>query len=220
MDVRVRVLAVVATGLFGLSMRASAAINDWTAIGPGGGVVNKIGYGQNGATALMVAAGGYYRSQDSGVSWQVVKSDFLNALADVAVDPSDPTRVYVVSVNAPCLYVSTDGGATLTANTSLPTAVTQAQQIAVGNDGATLYLSDGGRIFHSPDRGLTWQERVQVNGFWKQLGSSQRESGLESDIPAGRGPWQCTNFIRIGRRSECKSAQEHGWRAPTALPGR
>jgi uncharacterized repeat protein (TIGR01451 family) len=160
----VRVLAVMAATLLTLSINASAAINDWTAMGPSGGAVNKIVYSQNGNTAYMAAAGGYYRSQDSGVSWQLVKSDFLNAPVDVSIDPSDPTRVYVVAQNAPCLYVSTDGGATLAANTALPSAVTQAHQIAVSTDGATLYLSNHGRIFYSPDRGQTWLERAAISG--------------------------------------------------------
>src|ERR1700692_2825272 len=85
-----------------LWINASAASNDWTAMGPSGGAVNKIVYSQNGNTAYMAAAGGYYRSQDSGVSWQLVKSDFFNAPVDVSIDPSDPTRVYVVAQNAPC----------------------------------------------------------------------------------------------------------------------
>jgi uncharacterized repeat protein (TIGR01451 family) len=160
----VRVLAVMAATLLTLSINASAAINDWTAMGPSGGAVNKIVYSQNGNTAYMAAAGGYYRSQDSGVSWQLVKSDFLNAPVDVSIDPSDPTRVYVVTQNAPCLYVSTDGGATLAANTALPSAVTQAHQIAVSKDGTTLYLSNDGRIFYSPDRGQTWLERAAISG--------------------------------------------------------
>ena len=160
----VRVLAVIAAPLLTLSFNASAAINDWTAIGPSGGAVNKIVYSQNGNTAYMAAVGGYYRSQDSGVSWQIVKSDFLNAPVDVSIDPSDPTRVYVVAQNAPCLYVSTDGGATVVANTALPSAVTQARQIAVSKDGTTLYLSNDGRIFYSPDRGQTWLERTAISG--------------------------------------------------------
>src|SRR6202021_527002 len=91
----VRVLAVIAAPLLTLSFNASAAINDWTAIGPSGGAVNKIVYSQNGNTAYMAAAGGYYRSQDSGVSWQIAKSAFPHPPVDVQRDPSDRARVYV-----------------------------------------------------------------------------------------------------------------------------
>jgi uncharacterized repeat protein (TIGR01451 family) len=159
----VRVLAATATALLGLSIDASAAINDWTAIGPSGGSVNKIVYSQDGHAAFMAAVGGYYRSQDSGVSWHLIKSDFQNAPVDVAIDPSDPTRIYVVAQNVPCLYVSTDGGATLAANAALPSTVTQAHQIAVSKDAATLYLSNDGRMFYSPDRGQTWLERAALS---------------------------------------------------------
>jgi uncharacterized repeat protein (TIGR01451 family) len=158
-----RQLAAMATALFGLSFDASAAINDWTAIGPSGGAVNKIVYSQDGHTAFMAAVGGYYRSQDSGVSWHLIKSDFLNAPVDVAIDPADPTRIYVVAQNVPCLYVSTDGGATLAANAALPSTVTQARQIAVSKDATTLYLSNDGRMFYSADRGQTWMERTALS---------------------------------------------------------
>jgi uncharacterized repeat protein (TIGR01451 family) len=159
----VRVPAVVAATLLAFSISASAAINGWTAMGPSGGTVNNIIYSQDGNTAFMVAAGGFYRSQDKGVSWQTIKSDFLNAPVDVAIDPSNPARIYVVAANAPCLYVSNDGGATLAANTALPGAVAQARRIAVSQDGTTLYLSNNGLIFSSPDRGQTWQERTALS---------------------------------------------------------
>jgi uncharacterized repeat protein (TIGR01451 family) len=159
----VRLAAVAAIALLSVSLNSAAAINDWTAIGPTGGTVNKIVYSSDGGSAYMAAAAGYYRSTDSGVSWQIVKSDFLNAPVDIAVDPSDANRVYVVAPSAPCLYVSTDGGATLTASATLPATVTQAGRIALSRDGTTLYLSNDGRMFFSPDRGQTWQERTALS---------------------------------------------------------
>ena len=49
----------------------------------------------------------------------LAKSDFLNAPVDVAIDPTDPTRIYVVAQNVPCLYVSTDGGATFSSESRI-----------------------------------------------------------------------------------------------------
>jgi len=112
-----------------------------------------------------VATGGFYRSQDGGVSWQLIKSDFLNAPQDLAIDPSDATRIYAVASDYPCLYVSTDGGASMSAMTTLPTAVANGWQVAVSQNGATLYVAAGGRIFYSVDRAKTWQERTAVSTY-------------------------------------------------------
>jgi photosystem II stability/assembly factor-like uncharacterized protein len=107
---------------------------------------------------FAIGTGGFYRSPDGGTSWQLIKSDFTNAPQDLAVDPSDATRVYVVAPNYPCLYVSTDGGASMSAVTTLPTAVTSAWQVAVSQNGASLYVTSGMRVFFSADRTKTWQE--------------------------------------------------------------
>ncbi len=151
---------------FSVSTQAPGAMNAWTAIGPAGGTVNKIVFNKSTPSVVYaIASGGYYRSQDGGVSWQLIKSDFLNAPRDLAIDPSDANRVYVVAVNYPCLYMSTDGGATLSAVATVPTAVTASTQIAVSHSGTTLYLNSGNRIFYSADRGGTWQERTPVTSF-------------------------------------------------------
>jgi len=44
--------------------------------------------------------GRFYRSQDSGVSWQPIYSGFSNAAWDLAVDPADSSRVYVIAPNS------------------------------------------------------------------------------------------------------------------------
>jgi uncharacterized repeat protein (TIGR01451 family) len=161
-------LSIIATTIFllGATTQALGAINDWTAIGPSGGTVNKIVFNKaTPSTVYAVATGGFYRSQDGGVSWQLIKSDFYNAPQDLAIDPSDAARIYVVTPSYPYLYVSTDGGASLSAVTSLPTGVTTAWQVAVSQNGATLYLAAGGRVFYSADRATTWQERTAVSTY-------------------------------------------------------
>src|SRR5258707_13574076 len=153
-------LSIIATTIFllGATTQALGAINDWTAIGPSGGTVNKIVFNKSTpSTVYAVATGGFYRSQDGGVSWQLIKSDFYNAPQDLAIDPSDAARIYVVTPNYPYLYVSTDGGASLSAVTSLPTGIRSAWQVAVSQNGATLYLAAGGRGFYIADRAATWQ---------------------------------------------------------------
>jgi photosystem II stability/assembly factor-like uncharacterized protein len=77
----------------------------------------------------------------------------------------DASRVYVVAPNYPCLYMSTDGGPSMSAVTTLPTAVTSAWQVAVSQSGATLYVTSGMRVFYSADRAQTWQERTAVGTY-------------------------------------------------------
>jgi uncharacterized repeat protein (TIGR01451 family) len=164
MNVRSMILA--AAVFLGASTHVWAAINDWTAIGPSGGTVNKIVFNKaTPSTVYAIAAGGFYRSQDGGMSWQLIKSDFFNSPQDLAIDPSDSNRVYVVAPNYPCLYMSTDGGASLSAVTSLPTAVTSAWQIAVSQSGTTLYVTSDKRVFYSADRAITWHERTAVGTY-------------------------------------------------------
>jgi uncharacterized repeat protein (TIGR01451 family) len=161
MDVRLFAAAVAIS--LSASSTTSAAINDWSAIGPIGGAITKIVYGKTANTVFLIAAGGFYRSQDGGVTWRLIKSDFMNVPFDLEIDPSDASRIYVVSPNAPSLYVSTDGGSTMSALTTLPTAISTALQLAVSQDGTTLYLTSLSQVFVSSDRGQTWIERTPIS---------------------------------------------------------
>jgi hypothetical protein len=160
-------LLIIAISLYlGVSAQVSGAINGWTAIGPGGGTVYKIVFNRSTpSTVYAIAAGGYYRSLDGGTTWQLIASNFINPPQDLEVDPSDPTRVYVVTPNYPSLYVSTDSGATLSAVTTVPTAAANTWQLAVSQNGTILYLSSGAQIFCSTDRGNTWTQRTAVSAY-------------------------------------------------------
>jgi len=157
-----RVLAVAGILLCAISQPGLAGVNSWSAIGPAGGNVNKIAFSSTPNTIFLIAAGGFYRSQDGGMTWQLISANFFNAPSDLRLDPSDPTHIYVTAPNAPSLYVSTDGGNTLSTSTTLPAAVTQALQLAVSHDGTTLYITSGAQVFSSSDRGQTWQQRMAV----------------------------------------------------------
>ncbi len=162
----IRLLIAAATLSLGATTQAVGAVNDWTAIGPSGGTVNKIVFNRSTpSTVYAIAAGGFYRSQDAGVSWQLIKAGSLGNPPDLAIDPSDATRLYVVSPNYPALYLSTDGGASLSPVTTLPTAVTAAVQVAVSANGTTLYVNSGLRIFRSTDRATTWTERTAIGTY-------------------------------------------------------
>jgi uncharacterized repeat protein (TIGR01451 family) len=162
----IRLPAIAAALCFAASTPVWSAINGWTGIGPAGGTVNKIVYNPSTPSIVYaIATGGFYRSQDGGLSWQLMMSGFYNSPQDLAIDPSNPSRVYVVEPSYPYLYVSTDGGATLTAVTTLPAAVTTAWQIAVSQNGSTVYLTSGMQVFRSTDRTAAWQQRTSVGTY-------------------------------------------------------
>jgi photosystem II stability/assembly factor-like uncharacterized protein len=164
--VNIRLFVMTAAISLGASTQVMGAINGWTAIGPSGGAVNKIVFNKaTPSTVYAIATGGFYRSQNGGVSWQLIKSDFFNAPEDLAIDPSDSNRVYVMAPNYPFLYVSTDGGASMSAVTTLPTALTNAWQIAVSQSGTTIYVTADARVFYSSDRANTWHERTAVGTY-------------------------------------------------------
>jgi hypothetical protein len=161
-----RLLIIASTLYLGAAAQVSGAINSWTAIGPAGGTVNKIVFNKSTpSTVYAIAAGGFYRSLDGGTTWQLIASNFMNPPQDLELDPSDPTRVYVVTPNYPSLYVSTDSGATLSAVTTVPTAAQSTWQLAVSQNGTTLYMNSGAQIFCSTDRGSTWTQRTAVSAY-------------------------------------------------------
>ena len=131
--------AAAAAAWGSVAINVHAATNAWTPLGPEGGGIVRVVYSPTPGTVFLIATGGFYRSQDSGVSWQPIYSGFSNAAWDLAVDPADSSRVYVIAPNSPSLYVSTDGGSTLAPSATFPSAVANAEAIAVSRDGTTLY---------------------------------------------------------------------------------
>jgi uncharacterized repeat protein (TIGR01451 family) len=157
-------LKMFAATVLSLPLLASAGTNSWTAMGPAGANIQSIVFGDSAGTVFAAGGSGVYRSLDDGVDWQAIKTDFPgNSPRGMAIDPSDPSRLYVVAPTWPSLYVSTDGGATLQAATGLPTAVSQAEQVGVSHDGRTLYIANAGQIFSSTDRGATWVQRTPIS---------------------------------------------------------
>jgi len=140
-----------------LSNGANAAPNSWTAVGPIGGQVQKVLYNpSNPSIVYMISAGGFQRSQDGGVTWQTIRNDFFNPPHDLAVDPADSSRVYVVVPNAPFLLVSADSGATLSPVTSFLTNLINTWQVQVSQDGATVCVSGGLSVVCSTNQGQSW----------------------------------------------------------------
>lgn len=161
MDIRAR--GLVAALALCLSGMVSAGINSWTSVGPTGGYVQKVAYNSaNPSIVYMISVGGFLRSLDGGTTWQTIRDDFLNSPSDLAVDPSDPTRVYVVASNAPFLLMSTDSGATLSAVTSFPLTLGGPMQVQLSHDGATVCVTQRLNIACSTDHAQTWTVRTSI----------------------------------------------------------
>lgn len=164
MNVGVRFFALWAAWM--LSNVAPAGMNTWTAIGPPGGQVNKIAFSPNSPNIVYaLSAGGFQRSTDGGVSWQLVQASFLNPPMDLAVDPSNPSRIYVVAPGAGSglsFFLSTDAGATLNPVQVFPAGVSNGSHVQVSQDGRTVCATGDMRVFCSTDAGQTWSERTAL----------------------------------------------------------
>jgi uncharacterized repeat protein (TIGR01451 family) len=167
MDVRLAAV-LAAVMLFG-PVAASAAVNALSAIGPAGGVVNKILFSATPNVAFLINYGGFYRSQDGGVSWTLVSQNTPSPFVDMALDPSNPKRLYAVN-NAPdSVFVSTDGGVSLSVVSSLPSAVTQPAKVVISQNGATICLANAAQLYCSVDSGQSWQARTPVSTYANAL---------------------------------------------------
>ncbi len=162
MDVRLATFlaAVMLCGSF----EASAAVNALSAMGPVGGSVNKLLFSAIPNAAFLINNGGLYRSQDGGASWALVEANIFSPM-DMALDPADSKRLYVVSPAPASLLVSTDGGVSLSTVASLPSAVAAETKVVVSQNGDTICLANGPRLYCSLDSGQTWQGRTPVSTY-------------------------------------------------------
>lgn len=60
----------------------------------------------------MAGQEGYWRTVDGGATWQRATTGPVQSLADLAIDPSDPDRLYAVGAYPSEVFLSTDGGTT------------------------------------------------------------------------------------------------------------
>src|SRR5262249_20658335 len=142
-----------------LASSAIAAVNAWTALGPEGGRVSKTLFNPSSPTTVYaIAASGFYLSVDGGATWQLKASGNLNAFSDIALDPSNPSRVILVGPNTPPALQSSDAGQTFSAVTGYPSSSTYHLQWS--SDGPTVYASSTTDMLRSTDHGQSWQVRT------------------------------------------------------------
>lgn len=140
-----------------LAQASVAGINTLTRIGPDGGSVFKVAFHPTDASIVYATTrAAFYRSTDGGLSWQLVNDRLLNEPRGVAVHPSQPNRVFVVTA-APGVWASSDAGATLSVLASSTGFQPSGRDIQYSADGSVLYVSTGQQVYRSTDHGTTWQ---------------------------------------------------------------
>ncbi len=153
-----------------------------------------------------------YRSTDTALTWQPVATfPATTAWADaangntvtaIAIDPAEPSRVYVGFEHPDYVMRSVDGGATWTRATIGLGAGKITSLVVDPADPSTLYASQlGSGVFRSTDRGATWSamdegmhddlalgvkvDAHQPGRIFAETGSGLYRVDLGSGVPAG-----------------------------------
>lgn len=156
----------------------------WTSIGPVniGGRVTALAAEPGGATVYLgAAAGGVFKSTNSGVNWTpVFDATGVPSIGALALDPSDPQTVYVGTGEANSsvdsydgngVYRSTDGGATWSSLGLEATAriariavdPLNSQRLYVAAMGTQFSTGPHRGLYRSEDGGATWNRMLFLN---------------------------------------------------------
>jgi hypothetical protein len=106
---------------------------------------------QNRGRIYAATAGGLYRSDDNGLSWNLVRG---GAALAITVDPFDSNRLYLSAGGNPQMYRSLDGGATWAAISALFNATPTS--IAADPNVPGLVYAAAHSLYRSKDGGDTW----------------------------------------------------------------
>jgi photosystem II stability/assembly factor-like uncharacterized protein len=144
---------------YGLVFKSTDGGAHWDSAGPGlpaTSYVQALAVNpQNPEIVLAAASDGLYRTTDAGGSW--ARADEITMAFDVALTSANPALAYCLGYDTlPCLYVSTDSGATWAVQ---PGNVQQSKGGALFTDpsaGDVIYSPGGKGIMKTVDRGAHW----------------------------------------------------------------
>ncbi len=163
---------VMFTSLLAGMNAAQAGVNDWTSVGPDGGLVLDLAFHPTDpATMYAATSGGFYLSSDAGASWQLTAppttlGNYFRATA-LAVADGAPDLVHIASAYGNGLR-SDDRGVTLsvTMGAFAPglTLPAHSSAIAAAADSSAIYYTMNLGIYLSTDGGRTRQLRSTLPG--------------------------------------------------------
>ena len=106
---------------------------------------------------LAATSDGVYRTTDAGGSWS--KADGITIAFDLALSPADPAIGYCLGYDSvPCLYVSTDSGATWVFQPGNVQQSKGGSLITDPSDGDVVYSPGTRGVMKTTDRGEHWAE--------------------------------------------------------------
>ncbi len=145
---------------------------------------------------LHYSAFNAFGSSDGGATWRLLAyppsapGDWLMGLA---VSPADGNTILEVTFTG-AVFRSTDGGASFTQASSLPSGMTwiYPQSVAVSSDGS-VYVAAGQNVYKSTDFGTTW---TPANGIpdWQGMGPIAVSPSNPSVVYAG-SVWASPNGL-------------------------
>jgi photosystem II stability/assembly factor-like uncharacterized protein len=161
-------IRVVLIALF-VSASPLAAAPGWSTSGPPLPLVNSVAAAPD-ADFVVYATGSQleakesaiYGSVDGGTTWTpLVQAPQGDYWSEVFVDPRDTDRLFAGAQTASqttTIYRSTDRGGVW--NIILTISTVCGPSFAAGFGADSLLVACGTRLFHTPDAGLTWEERT------------------------------------------------------------
>ena len=145
-----------------LAATAQAGTNEWTSMGLQGGTVYDLAFHPTTpATMYATAPNGFYKSTDSGATWQQASTPTTYYLRPsvLAVTPANPDHLYIAMLDGGALR-SVDRGSTLvSANYPNVPGQLSSLSVAASLDGSAIYYGIDSSVYRSTDQGATRQLR-------------------------------------------------------------
>ena len=148
----------------------------WTVVGNASGTFNSVSIHQlvidPGSTSTLYAStnAGIFKSIDSGANWTSIMAFGFSGIADMAIDPTTPSTIYVAAAQGGTsgIFKSTNGGTTFLALTSgLPAAGSAARiSLAISHSNPNRLYATMARasnncslgVWRSDDGGASWTQ--------------------------------------------------------------